>query len=238
VPPQTSDDQPREESGASWGVAKRLLLVAFSILLHGTLLFVSAGRLNWTMAWAFLGLYATNGIVIVLLINPDLMAERARTKADAKGWDKVLSGFLRLYLLTAPLVAGLDRRWGWSPQLPLAVQLAALVVGALGYGLNAWAITTNRFFSAVVRIQRDRGHAVVSTGPYQYVRHPGYVGSMMVALAIPLILGSLWAYVPAVLGELLFIVRTALEDRTLHEELDEYREYAQQTRYRLLPGIW
>ncbi len=232
----TPANQPREEPGASWGVAKRLLLVAFSILFHGTLLFVSAGRLYWTMAWAFLGLYATNGVVIVLLIKPDLMAERAKTKADAKGWDKVLSGFLRLSLLTAPLVAGLDTRWDWSPQLPLAVQLAALVVGALGYGLNAWAITTNRFFSAVVRIQRDRGHVVVSTGPYQYVRHPGYAGLIIFAAALAL--GSLWTLILNGLASLLLVVRTALEDKTLLKELDGYSEYAGRVRYRLLPGIW
>jgi protein-S-isoprenylcysteine O-methyltransferase Ste14 len=122
--------------------------------------------------------------------------------------------------------------------MPLALQIAALVVAALGYALGTWAMGANAFFSKIVRIQKDRGHAVATGGPYRYLRHPGYLGTIVFELATPIMLGSLWALIPGGLGALLLIIRTVLEDRTLHEELDGYEKYAQKVRYRLLPGIW
>jgi protein-S-isoprenylcysteine O-methyltransferase Ste14 len=105
-------------------------------------------------------------------------------------------------------------------------------------GLMTWAMAVNNYFSLVVRIQKDRGHTVVTGGPYHYVRHPGYVGGILFQLGTPLLLGSMWALIPAGLTVLLLVVRTALEDRTLLKELEGYQEYAQQTHYRLLPGLW
>ena len=97
---------------------------------------------------------------------------------------------------------------------------------------------SNRFFSTMVRIQADRGQTVATAGPYRYVRHPGYVGYSVSFFGMALALGSLWALVPAVLMACLLVVRTALEDRTLQDELAGYTDYARQVRYRLLPGIW
>jgi protein-S-isoprenylcysteine O-methyltransferase Ste14 len=108
----------------------------------------------------------------------------------------------------------------------------------LGYVLSSWALLENRFFSGVVRIQKDRGHQVVSTGPYGFVRHPGYAGALLAYLVTPVLLDSTWAFIPAVLMAGVVILRTALEDRTLQEELPGYKDYARKTRYRLLPGIW
>jgi protein-S-isoprenylcysteine O-methyltransferase Ste14 len=108
----------------------------------------------------------------------------------------------------------------------------------LGWALFMWAMGANAFFSEAVRIQEERGHTVVTDGPYRYVRHPGYVGAILALFATPLLLGSLWALIPAGLATIGYVVRTALEDKTLQEELDGYTEYAQQTRYRLLPGVW
>jgi protein-S-isoprenylcysteine O-methyltransferase Ste14 len=136
------------------------------------------------------------------------------------------------------LVAGLDERLGWSPEISLGVQVGGLAVVALGCLLSGWAMLVNRFFSAVVRIQSDRGHSVVSTGPYRLVRHPAYVGGMVVYLATGPALVSLWALVPGLLVTILLAVRTALEDRTLRGELPGYEEYASRVRYRLIPGIW
>jgi len=136
------------------------------------------------------------------------------------------------------LVAGFDDRWGWSPRLAVAVQVAGFAAVALGDVLFAWAMASNQFFSSVVRIQQDRGHTVQTGGPYRFVRHPGYVGTIVPALATPLALGSLWAFIPAALLSAVIVVRTALEDKTLQDELAGYAEYAQRTRYRLLPGVW
>ena len=136
------------------------------------------------------------------------------------------------------LVAGLDKRFGWSPEIPLGIQIAALALVILGYLLSIWAMVVNRFFSAVVRIQTERGHTVITTGPYSYVRHPGYDGGIVCNLAGAIALSSLWALIPGALVVLLTVVRTALEDRTLQEELVGYKEYAKRVRYRLLPGIW
>jgi protein-S-isoprenylcysteine O-methyltransferase Ste14 len=136
------------------------------------------------------------------------------------------------------IIAGLDKRFEWSPNLPLLLHITAFVITALGYSLGTWATSVNRFFSAVVRIQRDRGHTVVSSGPYRLIRHPGYAGAVVTSLATPLLLGSLWALIPAVLAVCLIIIRTALEDRTLQEELEGYHDYAERVRYRLLPGVW
>lgn len=129
-------------------------------------------------------------------------------------------------------------RFGRSPQLALAIQLIALVLLVLGYALFSWAMASNPFFSTLVRIQGERGHAVASAGPYRIVRHPGYVGWIILSIATPLMLGSLWGVMPGGLSALLMAVRTALEDKTLLAELDGYQDYAQTVRYRLLPGVW
>ena len=125
-----------------------------------------------------------------------------------------------------------------KPQISVCV-LAIVIAAVLGYVvIGVWSMAANAFFSMIVSIQKDRGHTVVTDGPYRYVRHPGYAGSILFTIATPLVLGSLWAFIPCGLAAALFVVRTALEDRTLQEELPGYKEYAQQTRYRLLPGIW
>ncbi len=99
-------------------------------------------------------------------------------------------------------------------------------------------MVANAHFATVARVQADKGQTVCDTGPYQYVRHPGYLGAVFHSLAVPLILGSWWGLVAGGLAALFMVLRTALEDRTLHEELPGYTEYAQETRYRLVPGLW
>ncbi len=216
------------------------MIVLLPIL--AALLFIPAGRLDWLMAWILLGVYLAGLFATSLLaarIDPGLARERRKAPEGAKSWDKILINLSNLifFLVMLPL-AGLDRRFGWSLQVHLAVQIIALGVFVLGYALVGWAMASNCFFSAIVRIQDDRGHAVASGGPYRYVRHPGYVGMITMLLVAPLVLGSLWALLPAGLTTLLYVVRTAMEDKTLHEELTGYAEYAQRVHYRLLPGIW
>jgi protein-S-isoprenylcysteine O-methyltransferase Ste14 len=155
-----------------------------------------------------------------------------------KGWDKVVSGLWAVVGIVQLVVAGLDERYGWSGPLMLSVHVMGIVIYVLGFALFSWAMITNAYFATVVRVQTEQGHRVCTTGPYRYVRHPGYVGAVLQAIGLPLVLGSLWAVLPGIISALLMVVRTALEDRTLRAELPGYVEYTQHTHYRLLPGIW
>jgi len=240
IPP----DQPQGSTDAQRIGWKAVLRFAIYILLMPLALFLAAGTMNWAMAWALVGFtfaFTIISRVIVARRHPDLLAERARfaEAEDAKRWDRILVALLALYgPLVVWVVAGLDYRLGWSPSVPAVWQVAALVVMVLGYSVGAWAMAVNRFFSAVVRIQKDRGHTTVTTGPYRLVRHPSYIGGMLAYLALPVFLGTLWALVPVGVTAILTVVRTAFEDRTLLAELDGYQDYAQRVRYRLVPGLW
>jgi protein-S-isoprenylcysteine O-methyltransferase Ste14 len=224
-----------------WQVILQLLAVLFLIPLLPLLI---TWRWDWWQAWAGAGLPFLAMIVsraLALRKHPDLAAERSQTTAaeGTKSWDRFILpaiAFVGPALVYA--VAGLDSRLGWSPNMPVALNLVGVGVMVLGYALGTWAMVENRFFSSVVRIQTDRGHVVVTTGPYRFVRHPAYAGGVWVMPALALLLGSLWALIPAGLVIAGTVIRTALEDRTLQEELPGYAGYAQRTRYRLLPGVW
>lgn len=224
-----------------WQMVVQLLLV---LVLFPMLPLLISWRWGWWQAWLAAGLPLVAMIVsrvLALRKYPDLAAERSQmtSAAGVKRWDRFLMPAVAFYLPAAVYTtAGLDERFSWSPDLPVAVHLVGLAVIVLGYAFSTWALVENRFFSSVVRIQTDRGHTVVSTGPYRLVRHPAYAAGIWVMAAFALLLGSLWALIPASLVAVGTVVRTALEDRTLQQELPGYAEYARQTRYRLLPGVW
>jgi protein-S-isoprenylcysteine O-methyltransferase Ste14 len=204
-------------------------------------LFGSAGKIDWWPAWASLAVMSAWIIataVIILHSNPGLLAERLGPRQGAKPWDIAIMSMLGLVQLVRYIVAGLDQRYGWTGSFPLAVQIAALSVCTTGYALVVWATASNRFFSQIMRIQPERGHTVVTGGPYRYVRHPAYLGAMAYELAVAILLASWWALVVSAVSTGLLILRTALEDRTLQDELTGYADYARQVRHRLLPGIW
>ena len=158
---------------------------------------------------------------------------------SAKAWDKVLAPLMALSLVfPMVIVAGLDHRFGWSPVFPLWLIVLGFILISLGYAFAMWAFVENRFFSSTARIQTDRGHVVCDSGPYRIVRHPGYAGNIPPLLGIVLALSSVWTLIPAVVALIIAVIRTALEDQTLQEELPGYRNYAQRVRYRLFPGIW
>jgi protein-S-isoprenylcysteine O-methyltransferase Ste14 len=234
--------QSDSELDVTGGIVKRLIQLGVQALLLAAILFLSSGRLDWVWAWVYLATFAVglgiNGIILYRK-NPALIAERAEVREGTKGWDRVLTlvyGLLAGVILQ--LVAGLDKRFGWSPSLPVGVHLTGLVLSLLGHALASWAMIENAYFACTVRIQGERGHTVCTSGPYQFMRHPGYTGWAVGLLTVPLLLGSLWSLVPGALAVLLLVVRTVLEDRVLQEELDGYQEYAAQVRYRLVPGIW
>ena len=145
-------------------------------------------------------------------------------------------GFSVLYLLV--IVAGLDHYHSWTIPFPSWVNIAGLMVAGLGYGLTVWALVENRFFSLMVRIQFERGHTVCDTGPYRFLRHPGYAGNFYAMFGVVLALDSWWTLLPTLFAIIISIIRTALEDRTLLHELAGYDEYSARVRYRLIPGIW
>lgn len=234
------------QANPSVGTINWKMVVRFAIaaLLIPLVLFIAAGRVDWWQAWMYTILTVVVSLVsryILFLKHPDLIAERARfTQAEGvKEWDKRI---VILIAIVGPLAfmitAGLDKRFGWSAEVALPVQLGALVVFLLGYAFSTWALIVNKYFSSVVRIQTERGHTVVTSGPYRLVRHPGYSGGLVAWLVSPLLLGALWSFIPVALVTLLYIVRTALEDRTLQAELPGYKDYAERVRYRLLPGVW
>jgi len=207
----------------------------------GVALFWSAGRMDWWPAWAAIVVWLawyTAMDIIVIRFNPDLIAERLTPPKGAKAWDRAILSVLRLIELARYILAGLDQRHGWTSDFPLSAQLIGLTVCVLSAALFTWAMASNIFFSQIVRIQSERGHAVVTNGPYRYVRHPGYVGMILFEFAISTLLASWWALIAGGLCAILLIIRTALEDRTLQAELTGYVDYAHRVRYRLLPGIW
>ncbi len=219
-------------------IVRRVMQLAITLVMLAASMFLSSGRLAWGMAWVYLGLYVGMIVATGLVIERDLIAERSRIGEGTKDWDRVL-GSLSLFLVTpgALIAAGLDERFDWS-QVALVVQLVAVGFVILGSALSVWSMASNRYFSGTVRIQKEREHVVVSGGPYGLVRHPGYLAWCISAPAIPLMLGSLWGLIPALMGLCALVIRTCLEDRTLQEELPGYLDYARRVRYRLLPGVW
>ena len=226
-------DSPRQWIG--------LIVVHLSIPL---VLFVCAGDIGWWQAWVYSLLFVAAGLGGRFLAerrHPGLLAERQNIDniQTVKAWDKVLAPLMALSLsLPLVIVAGLDHRFGWSPAFPLWLILLGFFLIAFGYAFAVWALVENRFFSSVVRIQTDRGHVVCDSGPYRIVRHPGYAGNILPLLGIVLALSSLWTLIPAAVALVIAVIRTALEDRTLQEELPGYKEYARRVRYRLFPGIY
>ena len=216
------------------------LSVAATISIFTALVFMPAGRLNWVLGWIYLGLLSIDfGISWVCLQrwNPELIERRMRIGKGTKTWDIVWAVLYAPVAIAVYLVAGLDARDGVS-SLPIAVWPIGLTIFVLGAAMLAWAMVVNPFFEKTVRIQTEHGHRVIDTGPYVYVRHPGYVGFAGWIFSVPFLLASAWAIVPALLAVVGIAIRTALEDRTLYAELPGYPEYSERVRFRLIPGVW
>jgi protein-S-isoprenylcysteine O-methyltransferase Ste14 len=217
-------------------------LLFFIILVPLLPLFISR-HWNWWEAWVYGVLSVLSFVVSRLLIarkSPDLISERARIlqHEDAQPWDKRLAPLMGLTGILVLLIAGLDEWLDWSPSFILPVKIVTLVIILIGYALSSYAMVENRFFSSMVRLQANRGQEVVSSGPYRWVRHPGYAGALLVYLVTPLFLDSALAYVPVLLVLGLYVLRSSLEDKFLQEKLLGYHDYSRRVRYRLLPGIW
>ncbi len=225
-------------SGRHWlGVGAVYLLIPLILLLCG-------GDLSWWQAWLFSPLIIAAGIggrIWAERRHPGLTAARQDTEnfRNAKAWDKVLAPLMAVSIgYPLVIVAGLDHRYGWSPEFPLWLNAVGFALIAFGYAFASWALAENRFFFTTTIIRTDLGHVVCESGPYRFVRHPGYAGNLLPLFGIVLALGSVWTLIPAAAASIISVIRTALEDRTLQQELPGYRDYARRVRYRLIPGIY
>lgn len=236
--------KPATEEPAQTVSPRQWIRLVVAYVLIPLILFLCAGDLGWWQAWVYSLLILASGIGGRLLVerrHPGLTAERQSIEniRDAKPWDRVLAPLMAVSLVfPMVIVAGLDHRFGWSPAFPLWLSVWGFVLIAFGYAFATWALIENRFFFSLVRIDTERGHVVCDTGPYRFVRHPGYAGNILALFGIVLALGSLWALIPAALAIIITVTRTSLEDWTLHEELPGYRDYARRVRYRLIPGVY
>ena len=214
---------------------RAVLPLVVYLLLLAVIMFVPAG-IRWWQGWLFLAVFTVEVVALASYIwrtNPELFVARSKVQKGTKGWDRVLFCLLQALILAIFPMAGLDH----SP-VPVWIIVLGYVLFTVGMAGTAWVMGLNKFAEMSVRIQTERGHRVVDTGPYAFVRHPFYVATFPLLGGMPLALGSYWALIPAAVAGIGLVVRTALEDRTLQRELPGYRDYAGRVRYRLVPGVW
>jgi protein-S-isoprenylcysteine O-methyltransferase Ste14 len=235
----TSNENP---TTAKSTLIRRMILSLMGIALAlSLLLFMPAGRLDWLDAWIYIAgylIFLTIYAIWAFRNDPNLLKERSQVASNTKGWDKLILSLYTILLLCLFILIGLDAgRFHWS-SAPVFLKWIGWLGLIFAAWLIFWVIRTNTYASRVARIQEDRGQKVITSGPYQFVRHPMYAGIIVLFLCTPLALGSFWGLIPAVLIAILFFIRTAFEDRMLKKELSGYEEYAKRVRCRLIPGIW
>ena len=222
-------------------IIKEVFSFLILLAIYAVALFLSAGRIDWIGGWIFLATsWVCCQIFVILTIgikNTELVKERSRVHKNTKSWDKfIVIGFMILFLIIC-IIGGLDNRFGWTDLMSLNWKIAGIFLALLGWALTWWAICTNNYFASNVRIQKDRGQKVVTTGPYKYVRHPSY-SSVFALIGTISILNSWRIFIPIILIWAVFIIRTELEDKTLQKELPGYKKYTQKTCYKLIPYVY
>jgi protein-S-isoprenylcysteine O-methyltransferase Ste14 len=219
----------------------RVFRIMLGVIFFPAALLLPAGRIDWPEAWVFLIVFFSAAISLRFWVarrNPGLIKERLHHAPNVEKWDTMLMGVYPGFLLGMLVVSALDAgRFGWS-SVPMGVRILGWIGLGIALALVWWVMSVNPFASRWVRIQEDRGHEVVTEGPYRHVRHPMYVGAIIFVTCVPVVLGSWWGLLPGAATGFLFVFRTALEDRTLLMKLPGYQDYALRVRYRLVPGIW
>jgi protein-S-isoprenylcysteine O-methyltransferase Ste14 len=229
--------------GPLQGINRRRVVLGLIALpvFFALFMFLPAGTWSWPKGWLFvlIELCIVSAVFLVLQrVNPEVIVARSCFHEETKRWDKVLLCLYSPAMSAVVVVAALDdSRFHWFP-VPWWVCGIGYALLFAGIGVVTWAEGVNKFFEVTVRIQTERGHSVIDTGPYAIARHPGYVGGILHAIGIALSLGSLWALIPAGFASMVLIVRTQWEDQTLQAELNGYKEYATKVRYKLVPGVW
>jgi protein-S-isoprenylcysteine O-methyltransferase Ste14 len=212
-----------------------------SLVIVFVMIFWPAGMLNWAAGWLYLGLFVVSSLAsyfYLLRINPDVIEYRLHTGPGTKTWDKVFFVFFIPLTVSIFVVAGFDAvRFDWS-DMSLYFWPLGLLLWVTGYSFIVWAMGVNPFFEKTVRLQAERGHYVIQSGPYQFIRHPGYTGFVVWFLATPFLLGSWYAFLPTLILFIILLIRTYFEDKMLQEELEGYSDYVKKTPYRLMPGVW
>jgi protein-S-isoprenylcysteine O-methyltransferase Ste14 len=232
----------RSSESATTAAVKQLAVSSVMLLVQIAIYFLAAGYIG-VRPWILFGASFVHYFVSIIAqykLNPELLAARLVVKRKgSKTWDELLMRASNLVvLIVLPVVAGLDvGRFGWS-SLDVAFMIPGFVLLCFSTLVLNWAMALNPFFEPTVRIQTDRGHKVVTRGPYGFVRHPGYLAGILYVLSFPLIVGSAFAFVAAGIYTVLIVLRTSLEDRTLCRELSGYREYSKKVRCRLFPWVW
>jgi len=239
--PPTDSTANRRRSRPLPKTLRLVVATAAAVAVFAVIILWPAGRPDWVAGWFYIGivtLYLLVNVAYLERVNPGLIEARMRLGKGTKRWDFVWGSIFGPILLAVHVVAGLDAiRFEWSTMSPLLWPIG-LILFVSGAALLSWSMGVNPFFEKTVRIQTERGHRVIDTGPYAFVRHPGYVGFSGWCVSAPLLLGSWWAFLLAILSVIGLVVRTALEDRTLRQDLEGYAAYSERVRYRLLPGIW
>jgi protein-S-isoprenylcysteine O-methyltransferase Ste14 len=222
--------------------AKLALRLLATFVVMSAAFFGSAGTIAWSRAWLYMIIQFSFWTVTGLWLkkhNPQLLKERmVFLKRDTKGWDKIIIVVSTLLFIPYLLLPGLDAvRYQWS-SVPGPVSAVGYAGVTLSLLLFFAVLRENAYLSRFVEVQKEKGHKVITAGPYRYVRHPMYVGLIILLYSLPVALGSLWTLIPASILTLIFVIRTYLEDKTLRRELEGYEAYSAKVRYRLLPGIW
>ena len=220
---------------------KRIIQIYLGLLLQAIIFFSAAGHFNIPRAWAYFAIcfvHLSLNILIFYKLAPELINQRGEKKEDTKSWDKVFVVVHAPMVFILPAIAGFDvGRFMWS-NLGISYAILGLGLYIIAAIITDWAMIENTHFETTVRIQKDRDHQVITEGPYRIVRHPGYVGIILLNISMPFIIGSAYALIPAGIIALLIVIRTSLEDKTLQSELNGYTEYTKKVKYRLLPGVW
>jgi protein-S-isoprenylcysteine O-methyltransferase Ste14 len=212
------------------------------IIVTGLVFFLASGEISSLRAWIYIGIYALGGLIIGIILlkkSPKLLNDRGKMQEGTKQFDKyiILTYFLFAIVIT-PFVAGIDRRLNCIEILPFFYLYIGIILYILSAIFSTWPMLHNRFFEGTVRIQKEKNHNVINTGPYKIVRHPGYLGMLLGSISLPLALGSVLAFIPLFIMIILIFVRTYFEDTTLQKELSGYSQYCKEVKYRLIPFIW
>jgi protein-S-isoprenylcysteine O-methyltransferase Ste14 len=216
------------------------VIVTALIVLFGRFIFLNTHRLGWTLGWIYVCMVASAlviNLVCLVLWNPELIWRRVVLGEYTKIWDRIWTLLFVITIFGLFFVVKAETS-SWGSSEPGAMWLLGLAIFALSWILFNWSMAVNPFFEKTVRIQTDRGHRVIDTGPYAYIRHPGYTGLAGWIISAPLLLSSTGAFVPALIAVGLVVIRTVLEDHTLRAELTGYTEYANRVHFRLIPGVW
>jgi len=235
------DSQSKEDVKLDRGGARYAIRTTGSIIIQAIIFFLAAGTLDLFRGWLFYGLLVGSTIltsVLLYIVNVELLNQRGKSPEGAKRWDRAIIVVWGVLLFVFALVAGFDvGRYQWTT-VDFNLIYVGVVIFAVGSIFGIWPMLINKHYEATVRIQTDRDHQVITTGPYRIVRHPSYLGAIIGYIGMPLIVGSFLSYVivGVIIG--LLIVRTHFEDNTLQNELNGYNEYSERVKYRLIPGVW